>query len=428
VLNHTMSGSSSADQVALALEGEQQLQRRQQQQQADMAARGRLGPTARPPKVKNTFYHFDVDGEGDGSDGEQVPGPYRHARGSLTLSPNLCPGLVPPGFRPRPGGGGQLVAEAAPDPADLEMRELSDYVDTIGGMRWSDVAVSPIMQPTTYFPGTPEREHGPLEHFDPAPVPSLPTWTWDKATPMGGLLPTVAEWAPLQFAGPPPSVAGTAAGLFGGPLAGCKGGKAGKSAGKSAAGKSVAGKSAGKGSLARQQLGQQQLQPQPHTSARPVPPGPSSVQPSSQPMSQAEAMATHVMPIQQHFGSATGTGGLVMFKITLRRADGVALGLEVERVMQDRALLVRGVSKGGAVDSWNKQCGEGQAQWKAVLQGDKIVQANDALGCEGILEQIKNKLLLTLQVVRETAQAAGPPPPPLAGQAMQVCLQNQLGF
>mmetsp|Transcript_30798 Transcript_30798/g.88965 ORF Transcript_30798/g.88965 Transcript_30798/m.88965 type:complete len:398 (+) Transcript_30798:56-1249(+) len=101
--------------------------------------------------------------------------------------------------------------------------------------------------------------------------------------------------------------------------------------------------------------------------------------------------------------SSFGAGELggYMFKFTLRRADGTVLGLAVEKENEDRALLVTKVNSGGAVEAWNKQCNDGPMYWKAVAPGDRIVQANNALGCDAILGEIRDKHLLQLVIVRE---------------------------
>merc|ERR1712113_491383 len=122
------------------------------------------------------------------------------------------------------------------------------------------------------------------------------------------------------------------------------------------------------------------------------------------------------VPFSRFGFAGTGTFGYV-FRFTLRRADGVSLGLEVERDMNDRALLVRTVFQNGAVDAWNRQCVETRMGWKAVLPGDRIVQANKALGCEAILEEIKQRFLLHLVIARETPADAKVPE---RGHAIQV--------
>ena len=101
--------------------------------------------------------------------------------------------------------------------------------------------------------------------------------------------------------------------------------------------------------------------------------------------------------------SSFGGGQLegLMFRFSLRRADNGKLGLEVERTMNDRALLVHGVLGGCVLEAWNKQCHDGEQHWKAVLPGDRIVQINNALGCADMLEEINQKQLLQLVVVRE---------------------------
>lgn len=94
------------------------------------------------------------------------------------------------------------------------------------------------------------------------------------------------------------------------------------------------------------------------------------------------------------------------FKFTLRRADGVDLGLTVARHRDDQALLIQAVLPGCAIEAWNKQCEEG-ASWKAVMCGDQIVKVNKALGCDSMLQECKKEQLLQIVVMRESG---GPGP------------------
>jgi len=86
------------------------------------------------------------------------------------------------------------------------------------------------------------------------------------------------------------------------------------------------------------------------------------------------------------------------YDFTLRRADNVSLGLEVEGESGDNFLKVRKVHLGGAVDAWNRQCA-GEIQ--EVKVGDRIVKINQAEEADEMLDQCRTKLLLKLSVERD---------------------------
>jgi len=93
--------------------------------------------------------------------------------------------------------------------------------------------------------------------------------------------------------------------------------------------------------------------------------------------------------------------GAVFYGFTLRRADGVGLGMDVARSDGNRTLLVTSVLAGGAVEAWNRQVVGSQNAGKAVVPGDKIVRVNSCQGCcEGMLAECRDKLLVKLLLVR----------------------------
>ena len=47
-----------------------------------------------------------------------------------------------------------------------------------------------------------------------------------------------------------------------------------------------------------------------------------------------------------------------IFSFQVRKADGGSLGVEVTHVQQNRALLVKEVLPGGALEAWNKLCSD----------------------------------------------------------------------
>lgn len=88
------------------------------------------------------------------------------------------------------------------------------------------------------------------------------------------------------------------------------------------------------------------------------------------------------------------------FSITIRRADGVGLGLHVGRSSCDQVLLVEQVLQGGAIEAWNQQCVGTPQAGRAVVAGDVIVGVNNQSGCEAMLKEISGKQLLRLAIRR----------------------------
>jgi len=82
-------------------------------------------------------------------------------------------------------------------------------------------------------------------------------------------------------------------------------------------------------------------------------------------------------------------------KITLRRADGGKLGLDLQHTDFNRGLEVMAVQPGGAVDAWNRQC---SSEARMILPGDSIVAVNDACDAEIMLTECREKLLLAMKL------------------------------
>eukprot|EP00927_Polykrikos_kofoidii_P004234 TRINITY_DN11683_c0_g1_i1.p1 TRINITY_DN11683_c0_g1~~TRINITY_DN11683_c0_g1_i1.p1 ORF type:complete len:289 (+),score=55.92 TRINITY_DN11683_c0_g1_i1:54-920(+) len=113
------------------------------------------------------------------------------------------------------------------------------------------------------------------------------------------------------------------------------------------------------------------------------------------------------------------------FTITLRKADGFKLGLTLSHDELGKELLVEDVTSGGAIDAWNRQCGDeddsGAGPSRAVMSGDRIVAVN---GCtndaQAMLSACSTKALLRISFVRSVSSppskstaahmAVGPPP------------------
>jgi len=304
--------------------------------------------------VKNTFIHFDSEclspvRRPSAAAAHHLPvEPYKHPRGSLTLSPGLPRRSAPPDS---PRSECQDVGwDALSDSA--QSRDLESSSDHHSNFI-SDEAVPKTPERTSnrqVSPGPSERVAAPWPNLTPDPVPmwrgrsdSAAAMTDEKEASMkfsSYMFSTTTSTMPAL--GPMPETISSVASLAGTPP-----------------------------------VKSQRLVNWPH--------------------GQSEWM-----PLSS-FGGGELDG--FMFRFTLRRADNVRLGLEVQRIKADRALLVVKVNKGLAMDAWNKQCELGPGYWKAVQPGDRIVQANGKLGCASMLEEIQHKQLLQLLVVREVPAA-----------------------
>jgi len=65
-----------------------------------------------------------------------------------------------------------------------------------------------------------------------------------------------------------------------------------------------------------------------------------------------------------------------------------------------RALCVTDVKPGGAIDSWNRQCVGGPSAGKAVNPGDKVVAVNGVTEPQAMLQELHERRMLGLAVVR----------------------------
>jgi len=92
--------------------------------------------------------------------------------------------------------------------------------------------------------------------------------------------------------------------------------------------------------------------------------------------------------------------GSALFSLTLRRADAVTLGLDIQRDEHKQELVVERVIPGGAAEAWNRQCFAGPFSSKAVVPEDRIVGINGRCDCAGMLEECRYNQLLKLYVVR----------------------------
>lgn len=97
-------------------------------------------------------------------------------------------------------------------------------------------------------------------------------------------------------------------------------------------------------------------------------------------------------------------GGGVIFGFQLRRADGVALGIDYQLVStpeQVDAIIVTGIQPGSAIEAWNKQCAGGPAAGKAVHRGDKIVSVNCRTEALDMIPELESRTLVKLLISRD---------------------------
>jgi hypothetical protein len=94
-------------------------------------------------------------------------------------------------------------------------------------------------------------------------------------------------------------------------------------------------------------------------------------------------------------------GASVYFSFTIRRADNVSLGLDVER--HEDSLLIKAVLPGGAIEAWNKQVDIAPCGGKVVIPGDYVVSVNGQVDCESMLKECRDKYLLKLVMIRRCA-------------------------
>lgn len=92
--------------------------------------------------------------------------------------------------------------------------------------------------------------------------------------------------------------------------------------------------------------------------------------------------------------------GIVAFSFSLRRADDTELGIDVRCGSEGRFLVVQNVLRGGAVESWNRQCLEALTVARAIFPGDTIVSVNGLSDCKGMLDACRRDLLVKLVVAR----------------------------
>eukprot|EP00930_Biecheleria_cincta_P095983 TRINITY_DN87866_c0_g1_i1.p1 TRINITY_DN87866_c0_g1~~TRINITY_DN87866_c0_g1_i1.p1 ORF type:complete len:489 (+),score=79.88 TRINITY_DN87866_c0_g1_i1:31-1497(+) len=88
-----------------------------------------------------------------------------------------------------------------------------------------------------------------------------------------------------------------------------------------------------------------------------------------------------------------------VFKLTLRKADGIEMGLSVSHANGQPPVVINAVRPGGAMESWNKLCVGDRAN-RLVMKGDHLLSVNGISEVPGILAELWSKQLLQLEIWR----------------------------
>lgn len=98
------------------------------------------------------------------------------------------------------------------------------------------------------------------------------------------------------------------------------------------------------------------------------------------------------------------------FSFSLRKANGVSLGLEmVWGSPDDEEMTVTKIKPGGAIATWNNQCIGGPGAGKSVAVGDKITSVNGETNVEKMLQECREQTLLRLTITRKPSSEESSP-------------------
>lgn len=95
----------------------------------------------------------------------------------------------------------------------------------------------------------------------------------------------------------------------------------------------------------------------------------------------------------------------LLFNFTMRRTLGSTWGVEVKRDVINQALVVVSVLPEGAIEAWNRQVRGGPKADRALRNGDLLVGVNDESDCQGMVQELASSTMLTLKVLRMSAEA-----------------------
>ena len=87
--------------------------------------------------------------------------------------------------------------------------------------------------------------------------------------------------------------------------------------------------------------------------------------------------------------------------LTIRRAEGVSLGLAFDNDKSGRMLIVREVLCGGAIENLNRQLTDSPTKANnVILIGDAILCVNASKDCETMRLECRSSRLLNISVAR----------------------------
>jgi len=131
-----------------------------------------------------------------------------------------------------------------------------------------------------------------------------------------------------------------------------------------------------------------------------------------------DATETEAAPGATAALAASSTVPVDTFNLTLRRADNVPLGLELQPgIPGDGGQLVEAVHPGGAIEAWNRQCA---GDTREIRVGDRIVSINGHEDAESMWEDCRTKQLIRMTVLRGLPQQTQQQPylVPLPGEPL----------
>jgi len=141
---------------------------------------------------------------------------------------------------------------------------------------------------------------------------------------------------------------------------------------------------------------------------------------------QREGVLPTTFPFAQPYLAFAGNVcGAASYSISLRKADGLGLGLEVTRLEDPPGLRVESIDPDGVVEAWNRRCIGDFPPERIVRPHDVIVGVNGQVTPDDMLKEFETQWVLRLTLVRaghlqaEQLQAsnAGVAAPPRCGNA-----------
>lgn len=125
--------------------------------------------------------------------------------------------------------------------------------------------------------------------------------------------------------------------------------------------------------------------------------------------------ANHVT-IRRHLWQGTTLSSIpekhsYCFAFTIRRDEGVPLGLRFAHDGDQHDLCVTAVQPESAIDAWNRSCIDAHCAGKQVFIGDRIMSVND-ISCQPqlMLQECQQKSLLRIVLERDVSPVPLPMP------------------